>query len=254
MSIQPITGSGEACLDHFLKHVSTDSTEWRGLQEFLGVSLVTLDRWKRKGRRPVGEILLRTLVFLEKCGYHVAELERLPKPIRDSAILVAHQVLTLVEVTELVGYTGDTKNASSNLLQVYWGARGLLPERLKRFVELANSYEAELKAAEEKVVAVTPVAPASPQAAVLPPCRPAQREPLRLKSEKPLPLDMAAMRAFAQQAQGLLVLARYFNSDSCTPQERAELRALIGEKQLFELANTLYGLSGERSRNSREKV
>jgi hypothetical protein len=64
-------------------------------------------------------------------------------------------------------------------------------------------------------------------------------------------LDTEALKALAVHLmRALKPVVGVLVSDSCTPQDRQDIRKAMGEHGVFDLKNDLIGLCGERARNS----
>lgn len=94
------SGTAVACLADYARQ----ATSLESLALFCRVTPATVSEWL-SGRRPKGERMFSLWVFLELHGYKVDELDRLPRPTHDLAVMLACDVLSYEYVRAQLGYT-----------------------------------------------------------------------------------------------------------------------------------------------------
>ena len=218
------------------------------IADFAGVESPAVYRWFRAGKPPLGESLLRLRFYMEFLGYEVAETEALDPVIRDAARLCAFRVISMSETASLVGYPAGVSGMNM-LHRVFHGKNGVHSEKLEHFKSLVDLYAEQLPERQRATpkllkgsVRVTP--PMESQAA----SRPSVVHPLRTNLRPTPQLRDALIESLAGSVKGMIPLAQAISSDDFTPEERARLRELAGGNGVFNLANLLYRLCGERAR------
>lgn len=243
-------GTTEACFAHLAQSTERDHLPARKIiADFCKVGDPTVYRWIKGTMAPVGEALMRLRFYLEFLGYDVDELRGLPDPVRDTARLFAFGIVSLSDIVSLVGYSTGS-GAASQLLAVFRGVQGVSKEKIKEFVSIARTYGEQLLERQQKTERVR-----LPGKSAL--VRDIQlleisSESLEVLQERMKPKGIsdrdAVIESLAAMVGAMTPLAKLVSSDKFTPEDRARVRELAGKSGVFDLANLLYKLCGERSR------
>jgi hypothetical protein len=244
-------GDTLSCLRHLHGTIKDDDDffEKRAyIAKFAGVGERAVYNWFRERNPPVGAPLIRLRYYLEFCGYTVEDFPNLDPDIRQSGKLIAFGVLTVEEMAEAVGYPGDRAGADA-VLKVFRGVQGTSHNKLLQFQTLVELYKDQL---DEKIQSTRCVVPKRSVEASQPKPLPV-RAPLRVVARPVLSEHEALICSFANMVTAMLPLARLVSSDDFSPEDRAKVRELSGHEGVFELANTLFRICGERSRAMRQQ-
>lgn len=249
-------GTTSECLKHLASVTKNDKEKIRFIANFCGTGLITTEGWLKGAGFPRGEYLFKLKYYLEFLGYKVKELEYLDKEIRDAARVCAFGILTLSELAGFVGYSGTQRgeynrgNSIDTLLTVLRGSHGVSVKKLQMFAKVAETYNLELSGVQhrtEKIHIASKVQNLhveSPEEVPVTLKKPFNHINLQTESD----VHAAIIKSFAQSVLALTPLAKLLESDEFTAEERAQLRELSGGRGVFEFANSLYRLCGERSR------
>lgn len=205
----------------------------------------TIGSWLSKGQPPRGDRLNRLQHLLALLGIESPELLLVPDFGRYLGRLMAFDVLTFAEARGILGGIHDQA-----VFQTIRGERDPFGEEVekkptKTLEQLREEYDESLVDAEQETkrqfaeqgVAVAAVA----QLGDMP-------SPVAIPTDGDGPSKGFILNS-ACTLGGILPLMRYLASDNCTPGDRADLRALLGEEAMFELANVANQLCGERARS-----
>lgn len=221
------------------------------MREFIGVVLPTIEGWA-SGRHPAkGENLLRLWHFLAAAGFKSPELRALePYPLYVSE-LFAYSIISIEEARQLLGI----RNNQSAYKQMRGELRPAAPSL--KFEELSELYDSQLQEAKMKLKQQLVVANDSQEPSTM--ARgPSSTTPSAEHhgSENLFPgssLQFGSSKdsgiiTLATMLSSAMPLARYLNSDSCTPEHRSRFRDLMGDGNVFEISNILNSLCSERAR------
>lgn len=234
--MKPTRGNTKQCLSHFEKAICVrDSIKKRKMiADFVGIGGIAVYNWLRQNRLPVGETLIRLRFYLEHQGYEVAELEELPRPIRDAARLFAFRISSLSEIGEIVGYTSSGRNLVDTLLATFCGKQGVSKQKLEQFASFVELYGDRL---EEKKQAVPNLVHGNTRL---------YKTTIDQQTSKVTGNQSVVIESFAGFITAMLPIAEYVLSDSFTANQRTQVRELAaGGKGVSRLSNLLTQLSCE---------
>ncbi len=234
-------GTTKECFEAFIRRFDKPP-EQKLFAQLINVSYhSTLRVWIRNGFNTQGEILLRVRVVLELFGYKCTEWEDLAKEDRTIAYAVGLGVCSATDASEALAYA-RTKQYLRYILQ--------RTGRTKDKDELAKVYA-------EIVVSTTQFYIADfwdnvKQSPVLYRAKPveANNQSVILTST-PDETTLSVVEVeniFVASLQALLPLARYFNSDAVSEEQRRGLRKRVGYDGISELSSLFDSLSNEQSR------
>jgi hypothetical protein len=212
----------------------------REIEDFCKVASSTVKDWISNSHPARGERLLRLWHLLALRGSESPELQKLPALNRYLGELLAFGLVSIEEAGEMAG----VKN-SQTLHKVL---RGQVPVHPKTTVrQLRARYDEQLRKAR---AAMADPYPGMPISAAPPKQSELEPSPSEFTNGSNL-LLVSAAASFNQT----LTYARYFASDTCTPEERSMLRALMDrpdavyQESMAELARLTTSLCSERARN-----
>lgn len=141
-------GHLEECLKHLSMAVASQAPPRsrksaqlkKPIWEFCEVTLQTVKTWLEKSSVPTGSTLFKLMCYLDKSGYKVLELERMPRVRRFCVELIGYGVLDAAEAAKLVGYT-----QTSSLYQSLNGNEGVSKEKEEKMWNLWKEKREELE-------------------------------------------------------------------------------------------------------------
>lgn len=98
----------DECLKHFGKQLNSVSNKVRlktikSFADFCGVAQPTVKRWfDESWSPPNGEARIKSMCYLDACGYRVIEFERMPKVLRSFAELIGFGIVSAREASDLI--------------------------------------------------------------------------------------------------------------------------------------------------------
>lgn len=243
-------GTTDECLKHLERATKKDYLGARKIiADFCGVGESTVYRWLKGGAKPVGEPLIRLRFYLEFLGYDVAELRSLAPEVRDAARLCGFSIASISEVAQLVGYAGGRAGVDV-LLTVFRGTAGASKEKLEEFKSFSKAYGEPFASKQKSTKKVQMLGVALPRAEHVPEVSPkAVAAAQSILRPKPVSDRESVIESLAGSVRAMIPLARLISSDEFSAEERARVRELSGTTHVFDLANLLYNLCGERARN-----
>lgn len=189
------------------------------------------------GKEAIGERLIRLWHLLAALGCDSPELDKLRQPNFLCGQLLAFGVVGMDELHDTIGV--------GNHQAVLRMLRGSEPMRWHlSYDELSELYGDQLRDALTRV-----------------PKLDVATRPKPVKQERVPSLSVAGriVESASSENENLLIaaavfnaalpLARYLDSDGCSPEQRSNLRRLIGEENMFDLSNHLNNLCSERARD-----
>lgn len=200
--------------------------------DFVGSSRSSVERWAANKNPAQGMNEIRLWHFLLAAGYDFPEL-RIDEFNFYLAQLHVYSIITIDEVMQLCG----VKN-SQTALQIMRGQPPMHPAM--SLEEMRTMYDEQLKLAMAELRQQL----GTTQSQVLPdlPSAPAEVEALAPTFDALVPVLADQLKA----AMPLIELVLW----SCTPEQRAELRELVGANEMFVLSNNLNALCSERARSN----
>lgn len=221
------------------------------LCEFAGVTVGTIEGWAI-GRHPAnGENLLRLWHFLAAAGYPSPEMKKLDPYAFYVSQLLAYSIINLEEAGQILG----VKTVQSTHKQLRGEHKPAVPTF--GLEELKVMYDEHLQKAKMKLkeqLAEVEGSQESPTMARGPSQGSSQHERPSSSESRQEPVVSfvggkdTLMLELATALSSALPLARYMNSDRCTPADRSYLRDLMGDGGMFEISNILNSLCSERAR------
>ena len=201
------------------------------VSDFTGAAKKTVRRWVANSNPAKGEYEIRLWHFLLAAGYDFPEL-RIDEFNFYLAQLHAYSIIRIDEVMQLCG----VKN-SQTALQIMRGQPPMHPAM--SLDEMRLKYDQQLKLAMTELRQQLGTA----QSQALPdlPLASAEVEALAPTFDALVPVLADQLKA----AIPLIELVLW----SCTPEQRAELRELVGANEMFVLSNNLNALCSERARS-----
>jgi hypothetical protein len=150
-------GHFDECLRHFKKRFHAvvpkgskgAADQKKPFAEFCSVGVPTITRWLGGDETPLGAPRLMCMFWLEINGYHVIELSRMKKVLRNFAELIAFRVITSQAATEIVGFSKVT-----SLYQVFYGQVGTSEAKETRMYESWKEHRQVLAELKERAVAL----------------------------------------------------------------------------------------------------
>jgi hypothetical protein len=244
--------------------------------EFVGISDPTPLRWIKGTGTPRGENLNRLWHLLSALGLNSPELKELQPYSRYLGELLAYRVISLGEEenSEQLIPKDDTNNegtlleilglkSQNDALRIVRGEQQPTKAEFTTVEELEELYGSVLEAAKamwkERFAAAAKslstkannAAPVRvkpevveierPPAPAAPPATTAIRQPATTGHNYELLLKLAG------DLSGIIPMLRHVLSDACTDEERAQLRDLLGQDQLFVLMRSLQRLTSSRA-------
>lgn len=205
------------------------------IAEFCGVAIRSVSRWLYTSERPVGEVYIKLIYYLDLAGYKLIELERMPKAKRNFAELIGFGIWSSKQAAEFLGYADP-----STFYDVLWGRYGMREEKEQKMWEAWKARKEELETAKKKAYER---------------CRP--DVPLKDSLRRPEPVAATARSATvppARRAQaamsimeGLLVLLEEgsFGTSADVPQQLVNTMLRLSAR-LSELGSRLVNRPTER--------
>ncbi len=210
-------------VDALKSYLASDHFDPKSVAEVAGVGVDAVHRWKKKGRVPIGEILLRVRFLLFYVGYQVDELSQLPKDLFLAAEAVALRLVLMKWIADLLGLTEDSAR------RVLLGSRETQPDNIEQVVTWYHEQGMEdfVEEGREKMKKILGVAGA------------------------PLACDAGGHQQFIVSAVANLKALEYFTArletDEFTEEERQLFRDL-GHERVMRVANQLFRLTSKTSR------
>jgi hypothetical protein len=244
-----LKASTRKCLTHFgQSRFSGDHKQ--GLIKFTGASPSTVRKWfyyNKSGISPRGEYEIRARYYLEHLGYEIAELKKLPQPVRDVGGMCAFKVLSLDDVIFEFGLTGSLEDNRTQALAALRGARGVSAARMRALKVLAerNSerfLEARMSVPKLEYFGTAQSAKEKSSASV-------SRQPVARKRVPAIP--EISVESLASLFKEILPLARTLVKHG-SQEQRSRMRELAGKGTVFEVSNLANSLCSETAhqRNS----
>lgn len=247
-------GDTSKCLAHLFS-VSFDRDVREILAEFAGISPDTTQRWKTRVIKPAGESLIRVRHFLELCGYEVTEHENLDPVARELGRALAYGVASTEDIAEALD--APMIHRRHRVHEYLIGRRRMMPERREKAKVYNASLEAKVRAAREawlkKLPIVRKVRAAKPEdmvAAALP----VARGLLALSGADAHGEKKFVIEAAAHLVLGLIPLADYLLSESCSEEDRKKLHELAGADSVLKLTTRLRRLCSETARRQLKDI
>ncbi len=235
-------GSTDECFKAFVNRFDKPR-EQKLFAQLINVSYhSTLRVWIRNGFNTQGEILLRVRVVLELFGYNCTEWEDLADEDRIIAYAVGLGVCSAADASEALAYA-RTKQYLRYILQ-RTGRTKDKDELAKVYAEIVFS-TTQLHIAEfwDNDVKQSPVLYRAKPVATN------DESTLIVSAPDETTLSVAEVEnVFVASVQALLPLARYFNSDAVSEEQRRGLRKRVGYDGISELSSLFDSLSNEQSR------
>jgi hypothetical protein len=239
------------CLSSFYNRfprLKADGKTRKKLADFVGASPDTTSKWMRGFAVPTGDYRSRTIIFFHMLGYQVVEYELWDEVLQKAAKVLAFNIAKPHAVSVAFGMSSYTKPLSS-MNQVFSGALLLNAKRSESLAYYVKQKSQDIDLGEHKFryEYADLMLPAMEHTAV-------KLEPAKV-AEKSSPANVPALdtqvlvEVMAGLVTTMLPLAQFLESDSCSPQQRAQLRSLAQGNGVFKLANSLNRLCGERVRN-----
>lgn len=200
----------------------------RSVADATGVVPETASRWLRGKQPPKGVVRSRLLVHLvDECGATVAEFSRLDPRVQALNRLIAHDVVTLDELTDLLGYKNEQD--THRLLR---GETKLIRGVDAKVQEVIDAYAED--------VGNTPVPEPAPV-----PAAPAATTTPKVDDESQSPCDQARVLTVGGAILQLLpeLEAMVLNGDASCHQA---LRKLVGDERYVHFSNMINALTGPR--------
>jgi hypothetical protein len=205
---------------------------------FPGKNIRTIERWVREQTiMPEGENLIRMRVLLTALGYEVIEFTSLEPLVQKVCKVFAYNLATLDELVSKVGY-GDA-SGRAQLFVVLRGDGGFSADRQQRaetyIASLGNAIEEAERAFQTQFAQV----------------HDASVSTSAKSAHETKDADAGAiLDALAAAVVLILPLVRRVRSDDFTDKDREYVRARTGGRAVFDTANELYRLCGERARST----
>ena len=239
-----IKGNTAKCFAHYVaklppKGSKTIGLVRRPLKDFCNVGDAALGIWMRdpgKKKMPIGEPLLKLRFFLELMGYEVQELTELQPVIYRLASMIAFGAVTAADAQAYLGYTDH--NAINRMVL---GRGSALKDKLAKINELWDLHKDEVEQKRKSWSAAIGTGQYGLAAATV--HRVEQPEPLSGGTRRNGELEMLGHLILA-----MLPLAERVASDSCSAQDRRDLRQMVGNDGVFHLSTALNALCGEEAR------
>lgn len=245
--------------------------------DFVDIADSTAARWLNKTGTPRGENLNRLWHLLHALGVASPELERLQPYSRYLGELLAYRVISLgdeeggdqpprtvkpdneVTLLEILGL-----KSQNDALRVVRGQQQPTRAQLTTVEELIEWYGALLEAAkaiwkERFAIAAKPLSTKKASSTPVPvkTAQPVERKPPSAPvtpvavSVSHLPSatghNYGVLLKLASDLSGVTPMLRHVLSDACTDEERAQLRELLSQEQLFNLTRLLTRLTSTRA-------
>ncbi|MEY2665137.1 MAG: hypothetical protein RLZZ480_242 [Candidatus Parcubacteria bacterium] len=244
-------GDTMSCLKHLYDAIKDDDNFFEKretIATFTGVGESAVYCWFACRNVPKGEPLIKLRYYLECNGYEVTELTILEPTLKQVGKLLAFGILSIDEISNAVGYPAG-RNGIDTLLKVLRGTQGVSKAKLSQFQTLAELYGDQLLKKSQntpRVVKLLVERTSTPNPLPV-------RAPLRVVA-RPMQVEHdAIISALAGMVTAMLPLARLVSSDSFTPEDRTKVREFSGHEGVFDLANSLFSICGERSRAMRQQ-
>jgi hypothetical protein len=216
------SGSVRECLLHYGNNLpgkdgKRSQKARQPMAEFVHVGHYLIFRWLNNEHMPIGENLLRVMVWLYTQNYKVAEWEKLPKLAQQLILILAHDVRNLDQIQEGLGY-----KSRDSLMAVLRGA---------------NMAPAKIRAA-QGLIARFPIKEEANKADIV-----------ELKQSTGLVDHGVIIDSLSHQIDAMLPLAKLVISEEFSVEERRQLRQQVSNDGLHTLAQVLNGLCSARSRD-----
>lgn len=208
----------------------------------------TIRRWLLNERSPVGENKFRSIAFFHLIGYKVSEFEN-ARPLYQKAILLF--ALDAVAPIDLAtkGFQITGQSVTDKLYRSLSENNDILPKKVPFLIEYVESYSADHDAAMELFSEKYGVLKQVPTPQVIAvPVQAKVAAPTAKTSATPTVTNKIVIETIAHMLHGLLPLATIAASDGFSPEERAQLREMMGLDGIFRLSNIFEKLCGERAR------
>lgn len=148
-----LRGHFEECFQHLIDHIAAFAPKGSRrvapittpIAEFCGVAVDSVTRWLYAGQRPVGEVHIKLICYLDLAGYKVIELERMPKARRNFAELIGFGIWSSKQAAEFLGYADP-----SPFYEALWGRYGMSEEKEQKMWEAWKARKEELETAKRK--------------------------------------------------------------------------------------------------------
>lgn len=224
-------------IDDFMERPNIVSS----LVKFVGCSRNTALRWLAGNRKPLGEYLLSVRYFLWYQGYRVKELYKLDPVVFKLGRLIAFRMISLQTVTEFLEY-----DQTDSTMRILHGKSNMSRHRYDLATQIiALDIESEVKINEmvERFSLLDDFMTLNPPTTEKPVVKHSSSKSKHQVSE----ID-SIKAAFIKYVEAGIPLAEILISDVLTDDDRRQLRRLIANDGLFELANLLNGLCSKESR------
>ncbi len=228
MQIQELFTRLQPDLEDFVRQNGTQP-----VCEFVGAARSTVERWSVNSHPAQGQYAIRLWHFLLAGGYKPVD-QKIPEYNFYVSQLYAYSVVEMEEVMQMVG----VKNTQT-ALQIMRGQPPMHPGL--SLEELKELYDESLMRKIEQLRKRLPVNHMTSD--VVLPELPVPTE----KVEALSPALDATVTALAHQLMAVLSLTE-LALDLWTPEQRSRLRELVGNNQMFRLANEFNALCSERAR------
>lgn len=237
-------GTTLECFTDLTERIHPELLEKRKiLASVLEVEDATVRRWMSGTSVPVGMSMIGLRWYLDYLGYEVSELIRLPKVLQDAGRLLAFRVLSLEGMAKLTGY----EDYPDQVLAVLRATRGLSAEREIQFRDIVGAYQQELV---EKLRTIPKLFEIKHSPAIMVGAdsllgrstgRPAVVSPATPKK------GMQREDRFKGLVLNLLDFAQFYADPEVPEEIRDQLRAVVGQRNIFDLKNLLSRLCGSKA-------
>jgi hypothetical protein len=243
-------GNTEGCFRHFIEVAKAPHLDKReALSKFMGVPIEpTIRRWFKGETSPQGEYLVQVRYFLEILGYEVAELEKLNPIVRKTGRIIAYRLKAIGEVAEMLGYS--SKQKSGQMLVVLHGVGGLSTDKLKKAETLVETMHVTLEQETARRKLALRIGKSEAKQTNLLAARPA----LSAANGSGLSNKKLMLEAAAHFVSGLIPIADYLLSDSCSEEDRKKLHDLAGADSVLKLTTRLRRLCSETARRQLKDI
>lgn len=229
--------------DRFGQTKGEDAEYRKALAAHIGADYQTLMRWLKNDKEPTAERRWRMIIFFQETGYSVFEYAALSAEFQNACALLAYNVVSAKELSLAFGFTGKDTVGSMN--KVLYGKQGLPERKVQKLAQFIQERQEALQAAQAQFFADFAAFQYQHETEAV------QETVIQAVTSESV-MEMSPEEVATQLAlfvQMALPYAKFLESDACTPEHRAQLRALAQGNGVFKLANSLNRLCGERVRS-----